>query len=1085
MLQNNNTPQQLLQEVDANISFPQEEEKVLAFWKDIDAFKTSVKMSEGKKPYSFYDGPPFATGRFGWDCHGLPIEFEIEKILKREMIESQKLLSEEDMKDEQKVKEKIASMTLSRADIENYGIARYNEKCESIVMKYASDWEEIITRLGRWIDFKNDYKTMNFSFMESVWWVFKQLWDKGLVYKGVRVMPYSTGCTTPLSNFEVAQGYKDVQDTAITVAFPIITNDERFKDTSFLAWTTTPWTLPSNLALCVNENFDYVRVYDDQKKWHFIILEELVPKYFKKAKTNGKFKGAELVGLKYEPLYDFYRAEFGSVAFKVVSDDYVTNTSGTGIVHQAPGFGEDDYRVCLKHGIFDGKEVLPPCPLDDVGRFVSPIEKFKGMYIKDADHHICDDLRERLRLFKKEAIAHKYPFCWRSDTPLIYRTIPSWFVAVTELRERLLENNKRTYWVPEHVQEGRFHNWLADCKDWTISRSRYWGTPIPIWMSDEGEEMVAVGSVAELEQLSGVKGITNLHRQYIDGITIPSQKGTGKILKRVTDVFDCWFESGSMPYAQNHYPFENAEKFKNTFPADFIAEGLDQTRGWFYTLLVLGTALFDTCPFQNVIVNGLVLAEDGSKMSKSKKNYPDPKLVIDEHGSDALRLYLINSPVVRAEPLKFKEAGVRDVVKDVLLQWYNAYRFFVQAVRRYVTETGEPFNSDIANSAKIENIMDKWIVSSSNSLLKAIAEEMKAYRLYNVTPKLETFIDHLTRWYVKMNNKRLKGEQKGQTKEDRLSALSALFIALYNSVRIMSPFTPFLCEKMYQNLKNLLSKSEASVHFEMLPQCDESKIDLEIERTVEAMQSVVKVGRTLRVRKNIPSRTPVSEFIVCNVDEDFIRRVKEMDYFIKKELNVHGNIVATSDIRQYSVKLEASPDNRLLGQRLGKKFREVNQAIKSLTHEQLVQFLKTREVVLCGERITSEELIVISKFVGTEKNYFADDCSNGTLILNTEVSQELMELGFCRETTSMVQQLRKKAGLNFDDKVDVFVTGKSSPQIVEILKKHTSFIEQHLKGMQVFFETPKSEKPVVISSEMNVDRINNDNDHVVVVTLVR
>ncbi|KAF0975328.1 hypothetical protein FDP41_005659 [Naegleria fowleri] len=747
-------------------------------------------------------------------------------------------------------------------------------------------------------------------------------------------------------------------------------------------------------------------------------------KIFQKAKTNGKFKGAELVGLKYEPLYDFYRAEFGSVAFKVVSDDYVTNTSGTGIVHQAPGFGEDDYRVCLKHGIFDGKEVLPPCPLDDVGRFVSPIEKFKGMYIKDADHHICDDLRERLRLFKKEAIAHKYPFCWRSDTPLIYRTIPSWFVAVTELRERLLENNKRTYWVPEHVQEGRFHNWLADCKDWTISRSRYWGTPIPIWMSDEGEEMVAVGSVAELEQLSGVKGITNLHRQYIDGITIPSQKGTGKILKRVTDVFDCWFESGSMPYAQNHYPFENAEKFKNTFPADFIAEGLDQTRGWFYTLLVLGTALFDTCPFQNVIVNGLVLAEDGSKMSKSKKNYPDPKLVIDEHGSDALRLYLINSPVVRAEPLKFKEAGVRDVVKDVLLQWYNAYRFFVQAVRRYVTETGEPFNSDIANSAKIENIMDKWIVSSSNSLLKAIAEEMKAYRLYNVTPKLETFIDHLTR-------------------------------------------------------------CEASVHFEMLPQCDESKIDLEIERTVEAMQSVVKVGRTLRVRKNIPSRTPVSEFIVCNVDEDFIRRVKEMDYFIKKELNVHGNIVATSDIRQYSVKLEASPDNRLLGQRLGKKFREVNQAIKSLTHEQLVQFLKTREVVLCGERITSEELIVISKFVGTEKNYFADDCSNGTLILNTEVSQELMELGFCRETTSMVQQLRKKAGLNFDDKVDVFVTGKSSPQIVEILKKHTSFIEQHLKGMQVFFETPKSERPVVISSEMNVDRINNDNDHVVVVTLVR
>ncbi|EFC47212.1 isoleucyl-tRNA synthetase [Naegleria gruberi] len=1082
-----------LQEVDASINFAREEEKTLSYWKEIDAFNTSLKKSEGKKPFSFYDGPPFATGylphyghilagtikdvvtryahqtghyverRFGWDCHGLPIEFEIEKILKRDKIFEEKLF---------------------RADIEEYGIARYNDKCESIVMKYSSEWEQIITRLGRWIDFKNDYKTMNFSFMESVWWVFKQLWDKNLVYKGVRVMPYSTGCTTPLSNFEVTQGYRDVQDTAITVAFPIKSEDEKFKDTSFLVWTTTPWTLPSNLALCVNPEFTYVRVYDEQKKWYFIVLKDLASKYFKKVKTEGEFKGSDLVGMKYEPLYNFYAEEFAD-AFRVISDDYVTNSSGTGIVHQAPGFGEDDNRVCAKFGIIDNKTRLPPCPLDDIGRYVSPIETFKGMYIKDADPLIIEDLRSRLRLFKKEGITHKYPFCWRSDTPLIYKTVPSWFVRVTDLRDRLLENNKQTYWVPEHVQEGRFHNWLADCKDWTISRSRYWGTPIPVWMSEDGEEMVAVGSVAELEQLTGITGINNLHRQHIDKLTIPSQKVPGKVLKRVSDVFDCWFESGSMPYAQNHYPFENPEKFQDSFPADFIAEGLDQTRGWFYTLLVLGTALFDKCPFQNVIVNGLVLAEDGSKMSKSKKNYPDPQIVIDKHGSDALRLYLINSPVVRAEPLKFKEDGVFDVVKEILLQWYNAYRFFVQSVKRYVDETGEDFNSDIANAAKIDNIMDKWIISSSNSLLKNISAEMKAYRLYNVTPKLEGFIDHLTRWYVKINNKRLKGEQKDQTKEDRLSALSAMFIALYNVVRIMAPFTPFLTEKMYQNLKNLLTKSEDSVHYEMLPECDESKIDLEIERTVEAMQAVIKVGRTLRVRKNIPSRTPVSSYIVCNIDEDFIRRVKSMEYFIKKELNIHGSVIATSNIQEYSVKLEATPNNKALGVRLGKKFKDVYKAITGLKHEELVSFLMKKEIVLCGETINNEDLIVANKFVGTEKNYFADECGTGTLILNTDLSEELKELGFVREAGSKVQQMRKEARLKFEDKVDVFLTGKSSQTVVEVLKKHSATLAQHLKGMDVFFEAVPSGKDLIIQQEMNVDRLTQEESNVVVFTLIR
>jgi len=582
---------------DTNINFPLEEEKIVRLWAELDAFATSLKQSKGKPKYSFYDGPPFATGlphyghilagtikdivtryahgrgfhverRFGWDTHGLPVEYEIDKKL---------------------------GIT-GPDDVAKMGIAAYNNECRSIVTRYSSEWEKVIGRMGRWIDFKNDYKSMYPWFMESIWWVFKQIYDKGLIYQGFRVMPYSTGCSTPLSNFEVAQNYKDVVDPTVVVSFPL--DDE--PDVSMVAWTTTPWTLPSNLALCVNPDMDYVKVKDNASGQKYILMEARLQEIFKKPAEDctilSKFKGAELRGKSYKPLFNYYEGMKACGGFRVLCDGYVTADSGTGVVHQAPYFGEDDNRVCMAAGLIQaGGDII--CPLDGAGRFTAPVTDFQGQYVKDADKNIMKHLKGMGRLVVAGTVKHSYPFCWRSETPLIYRAIPSWFMRVSQMQERLLERNAETYWVPESVKEGRFANWLENARDWNLSRNRYWGTPIPIWMSEDGEETVCIGSVEELFQLSGVR-VTDLHREFVDKVTIPSARPGQPPLKRISEVFDCWFESGSMPYAQAHFPFENKKEFEDSFPADFIAEGIDQTRGWFYTLLVISTALFNKPPFK-------------------------------------------------------------------------------------------------------------------------------------------------------------------------------------------------------------------------------------------------------------------------------------------------------------------------------------------------------------------------------------------------------------------------------------------------------------------------------------------------------
>eukprot|EP00026_Physarum_polycephalum_P001231 Phypoly_transcript_01232.p1 GENE.Phypoly_transcript_01232~~Phypoly_transcript_01232.p1 ORF type:complete len:1147 (-),score=157.12 Phypoly_transcript_01232:70-3510(-) len=999
-----------MQQVPERISFPDQEESILGYWDQIKAFETSLKLSEGKPEYSFYDGPPFATGlphyghllagtikdvvtryahstghhvprRFGWDCHGLPIEFEIDKL----------------------------HGVKTREDVLKMGIPKYNAECRAIVMRYSKDWEVVVRRMGRWIDMQNNYKTMDLSYMESVWWVFKELHTKGLVYRGYKVMPYSTGCTTPLSNFEANMMYKDVNDVAVYVSFPL-----EGSEASLVAWTTTPWTLPSNLALCVNPEMDYVHFYDNQRKKEFIILEARLSALYKNPAKDivikAKLKGKELAGKKYTPLFNYFLKEKDNGAFTVLTDSYVTAESGTGVVHQAPAFGEDDYRVCAAAGIIQ-KGVPITCPIDANGRFTEEVPDFVNQYIKDADKNIVQKLKAEGRLVQSSTIVHSYPFCWRSDTPLIYRAIPSWFVAVETIRDRLVANNKLSRWVPDFVQEKRFHNWLVDARDWAVSRNRYWGTPLPLWMSDDGSEIVCVGSIDELEKLSGVR-VTDLHRESIDHITITSQ--SGKVLRRVDEVFDCWFESGSMPYAQKHYPFENKEAFEKTFPADFIAEGIDQTRGWFYTLVVLATALFDKPPFKNLIANGLILAADGKKMSKRLKNYPDPTFVVNQYGADALRLYLINSPVVRAETLKFQEKGVRDVIKDVFLPWFNAYRFFVQNALRIGEANNTTFTYDAALSLTSTNVMDKWILAACHGLLKFIQQEMQAYRLYTVVPRLVTFIGQLTNWYVRLNRRRLKASNT-----DAQVALNILFEVLLALGKAMTPFTPFFTEYMYQNLRFALPEAQRqdSIHYEMFPEPRAEALNARIEEAVSRMQNVIELGRVSRDRRKLPVKTPLLELKVVHSDAQYLQDLETMKPYILEELNVR-NLVVTSDTDQF-VSLRGEPDRDRLGKRLRKDLAPVSQAIQAFTQEQLKELLTTGQIQVLSHVLTTEDIKIIRDFKGSSR-YEHAFAESALTMLDCQVDDELRSEGLAREVINRVQKLRKKAGVNPGDPVEVF-----------------------------------------------------------------
>ncbi|RKU44659.1 isoleucine--tRNA ligase [Coniochaeta pulveracea] len=1068
-----------------SIDFPKEEERTIERWREIGAFERQVELSEGRPRYTFYDGPPFATGlphyghllastikdviprywsmkgfhverRFGWDTHGLPIEHEIDKKLG--------------------ISGKAAVMEL--------GLAKYNEECRSIVMRYREEWRHTVERLGRWIDFDNDYKTMDPSFMESEWWVFKQLFDKGQVYQGYRVMPYSTALTTALSNFEANQNYQMVNDPAVVIAFPLVDDPE----TNFLAWTTTPWTLPSHTGLCAHPDFEYVKIHDEKSGKNYIIHEKLLGTLYKdpkkaKYKVLTKYKGKDMLGWKYLPPFNYFYDEYKDVGFRLLNGTYVTDDSGTGIVHQAPAFGEDDYNVAVEAGIVTESRP-PPDPVNEVGKFTERVSDFAGMHVKEADKHIIKYLKGTGRLVAESQLNHSYPMCYRSDTPLIYKAVPSWFIRIPEIIPQMLKNIEGSHWVPSFVKEKRFGSWIANARDWNVSRNRYWGTPIPLWISDDGEERVCIGSIEELKELSGYEGeINDLHRDKIDHITIPSKQGKG-VLKRVEEVFDCWFESGSMPYASQHYPFENVEKFEASFPGDFIAEGLDQTRGWFYTLLVLGTHLFGVSPFKNCVVNGIVLAEDGKKMSKRLKNYPDPTGVMTKYGADALRLYLINSPVVRAEPLKFKESGVKEVVQKVLLPLWNSYKFFEGQVALIKKVSDIDYVFDPKMESSNTNVMDKWILASTQSLLEYVNVEMKAYRLYTVVPRLLRLIDDTTNWYIRFNRKRLKGENG---KEDTLHALNTLFEVLYTLCRGLAPFTPFLTDTIYQKLlphipKELQGEDIRSVHFLPFPEVRKELFNPEIERRVARMQKVIELGRYSREKRTVGLKQPLKTFVVIHRDQQYLDDVKSLESYIIEELNIR-DLVLTSDEDAYNVQYSVTADWPVLGKKLKKNMGIVKKGLPNLTSEEVKSYLATGKITVSGIELEKGDLVVRRDLKEDEdsKKFETHTDDDVLTILDMEIYPGLAAEGLGREIINRVQRLRKKAGLQPTDDVKMEYKVLADPEntgIAEVFESQRPAFEKALRRpldkhevTHIEGQIPdKQEEGIIVEEEQEVQK---------------
>ncbi|MGA2762845.1 MAG: isoleucine--tRNA ligase [Spirochaetia bacterium] len=990
--------------VDPKVSFPQMEEGILAFWEKKKIFEKSIALREGGEEFVFYDGPPFATGlphfghfvpstvkdvvpryqtmkgrkverRFGWDCHGLPVEFEMEKELG----------------------------ISGKRQIEEYGVAKFNEACRSIVLRYTKEWRKVITRLGRWVDFDNDYKTMDLDYMESIWWVLSQLWKKGLMYEGYYILPYCPRCSTALSNMELnLGGYVDVADPAITVKFAV----DGEPNTYILAWTTTPWTLPSNLGLALGADIPYVKVKDGADQ--YIIAEARLPAYYKEPgdyEIVARYNGSELAGKSYVPLFPFFSHLKDKGAFRTWVGDFVTTEEGTGIVHIAPGFGEDDYNLLKNTG------VPIVCPVDAEARFTSEVADWQGTFVKDADKAIIKRLKELRLLVKQEQFTHAYPHCWRCNSPLIYRAVSEWFVSVEKIKPQMLAANNAIAWMPEHIKTGRFGKWLEGARDWAISRSRYWGNPIPVWRCESCKKEECVSSRAELEKKSGAK-VTDLHKHFIDDLTWKCS--CGGTMRRIPDVLDCWFESGSMPYGQNHYPFENRERFDAHFPADFISESIDQTRGWFYSLVVLGAALFDKPTFRNVIVSGLILDSEGKKMSKSARNYTDPVEVIGTYGADAMRLFLVDSAVLKAEDLRFSEAGVKDVVKNVIIPLWNAYSFFVT----YANIDG--VTVDDAHAPAPKNMLDRWITSEAERMVGEVTQWLDRYDLQKAVDSFVGFIDLLNNWYIRRSRRRF---WRAGSDADKQQAYQSLHTALMKLILVSSPFIPFITEEIYGNLKT--PSQPESIHLCDFPLYDEARRDQELERKMKVTVKTVSMGRSLRTEYGLKIRQPLKALHVVTRDAEERRILREMEDIIREELNVKNVIFRENE--DELVEYRAKANFRVLGKQLGKDMKAAAESIGSLGLAQIHELLAGRTITLevDGRQFPlTPEGVEIQRL--EKENLRVINDGSLTAALDPELSPELIEEGMVRDLVRGIQNLRKERGLDVSDRIALTLSGSDA-----------------------------------------------------------
>lgn len=1006
-------------------SFDEREKEILEFWKMNNLFQKSVSNREGSTLFNFYDGPPFATGlphyghilagtikdvvlryktmkgyyvprRFGWDCHGLPVENEIEK-----------------------------SHGLSgAASIEEYGIAKFNEACRSIVLRYTQEWEAIVNRMGRWVDFHDIYRTMDRPFMESVWWVFKQLFQNGLVYEGLKVMPFSAKLGTPLSNFEASENYREIDDPSLTVSFQLL--DE--PDTYILAWTTTPWTLISNLALMVSPSIQYVKVLDHQTKRHYILAAERLATYYKdpnEVTIIETLSGKDLAGKKYQPMFPYFAHRQVEGAFRVILEESVSVEEGTGIVHSAPAFGEIDFYACQREGID------PVCPVDNNGHYTHEIPEYRGLFVKDADKEIIKRLKQEGKVIQHGTCRHRYPFCPRSDTPLIYKTVRTWFVGVEKIKDRLLAVNDQIHWMPSHIQSGRFGKWLEGARDWAISRNRYWGTPIPLWRAEDGE-IIVIGSISELETLTHSK-IQDIHRHFIDDLTFEKD---GKVFRRIPEVFDCWFESGSMPYAQNHYPFENQTLLDQNFPADFIAEGLDQTRGWFYTLTVLSTALFNKPAFKNVIVNGLILAEDGAKMSKRLKNYPDPIEVIHQYGADAIRLYMLNSPAVKGEDLSFSKAGVEIVLRQVLIPFWNAYSFFITYARIYEWKpSGLPPRPDQA--------IDIWILSMLNRLIHEVELGMDDYDLARAVEPFVGFIDQLTNWYIRRSRRRFWEDKETV---DRSQAFETLYHVLVELTKIAAPYIPFIAESIFRNLRS--DAMAESVHLADFPHYDAGRRKEQLEDEMAAVQAVVSLGHGLRKEYKLKVRQPLAAAYIASADPKTLFFLKDQKHLIAEELNVK-DVIFSNDENQF-VELRAKPNFRVLGKKVGKSMKAVQTAINAFDQKQLHILLDGKEVAV---EVEGEKFLLTPEDVQVERivheGVVAATQDAVTIALETKLTEELLIEGLSREIVNKINTMRREANFAVTDRIKVSL--ETTDRVRACFEKYHETICHEVLAVDVHF----------------------------------